>query len=88
MRGKPGSQQIAPLPKGRVLMARQFSVCGIDFDGPLFVKTGDKLKNKVYVMFISCAIVRAVHLEMVLNISTESCLVALRRFISNVVITD
>ena len=56
------------LPEFRVRNVRAFSCVGVDFAGPLFVKS--KIKDdpeiaKVCIALFTCATSRAVHLEMV-----------------------
>ncbi|GBM44586.1 hypothetical protein AVEN_250565-1 [Araneus ventricosus] len=58
---------------------RPFSIVGIDFGGPLYTKKSD---NKNYIFLFTCGVTRAVHLEMVDNLTTETFLLALRRFIA------
>lgn len=53
----------------------------MDFAGPLYVKSAGSMK-KSYIALFTCAITRAVHLELVSDQSTESFLLALKRFIS------
>ena len=72
---------MSSFPKGRVTIATPFSKIGLDYLGPLYVKTaGDT--NKVWICLFTCLITRAVHLEMVQNLSTEEFLMALRRFVA------
>ncbi|KAG1936575.1 hypothetical protein F2P79_018552 [Pimephales promelas] len=78
---KPAQQDTAPLPRDRVSEKPPFEVTGIDFAGPLYVK-GDRALCKAYVALFTCAVTRAVHLELVSSQSTESFLLALKRFIS------
>lgn len=73
-------QPVAPLPKSRVTPAPPFSVIGIDHAGPLFCS--DDPSRKFYILLITCAVVRAVHLELVSSLNVEQCVFALRRFIS------
>ncbi|GFQ98507.1 integrase catalytic domain-containing protein [Trichonephila clavata] len=75
----PGNQVIAPLPDVRVTESPPFSVVGIDFAGPLFVKDSDA---KQYILLITCAVTRSVHLELVGNMTTDTFLLAFRRFIA------
>ncbi|XP_006817251.1 uncharacterized protein LOC102807024 [Saccoglossus kowalevskii] len=71
----------APLPTFRVQEADPFSVCGIDYTGHLFVKDPiSKLVVKTYICLFTCAITRAVHLELVPDLTTTSFIQALRRF--------
>lgn len=78
---RPATEVIAPLPRDRVTEAQPFEVTGVDFAGPLLVK-GERTMHKSYVTLFTCAVTRAVHLELVRDMSTESFLMALRRFIS------
>ena len=76
-------QQPAPLPRSRVTPARPFSRTGVDFAGPLLVKKGrDSEPTKAYIAVFTCAVVRAVHLEMVSSLSTEDFIKAYRRFVA------
>ena len=58
---RPCNQVAPPLPEYRVVQNRPFSVVGLDFAGPLSCKGSNK---KWYILLITCASVRAVHLEM------------------------
>ncbi|XP_055944124.1 uncharacterized protein LOC129975174 [Argiope bruennichi] len=76
---KTGEQVVAPLPPDRILEHSPFDVSGVDFAGPFFVNDSN---DKCYLIIFTCAVVRAVHLELVNNMSTDSFLLAFRRFIS------
>jgi hypothetical protein len=62
------------LPSSRITPARPFETCGIDFWGPIFCD-GDK----AWVLIASCAVTRAVHLELVRRQTAEETALALRR---------
>lgn len=68
----------AVLPESRVRDAAAFEVTGIDYASPLYLSGG----NKAYICLFTCAVYRAVHLELVITLSTEGFLEALRRFIA------
>jgi len=68
----------AILPENRVRDANTFEKTGIDFAGPLFLFEG----YKAYICLFSCAVYRAIHIELVITLSTEGFLEALRRFIA------
>ena len=70
-----------PLPKIRVTEAPPFTITGVDFTGALFVKEGQQEK-KVYICLFTCAVTRAVHLEVVSDLSVDTFLLAFRRFSS------
>ena len=66
------------LPENRVREAATFEITGIDLAGPLFLKD----KQKVWIVIFTCAVYRAVHLELTMSLSTLDFLDTLRRFIS------
>ena len=74
------SQPMAPLPEDRVQKAPPFAVTGIDHAGPLYC--ADDPGKKLYILLFTCAVVRAVHLELVESQSQAETDLALRRFIA------
>ncbi|GFX56780.1 hypothetical protein TNCV_495281 [Trichonephila clavipes] len=66
-------QVTAPLPALRVEQSAPFSVARIDFGNPLYTKD----ENQHHIVF-TCAVTRALHLELVNNLITETFLLALR----------
>ncbi|GFX99975.1 integrase catalytic domain-containing protein [Trichonephila clavipes] len=68
----------SPLPPDRVNDCAIFEVVGIDVAGPLFLKTGEK----VWITLFTCAVYRALHVELVNALSSDAFLLALRRFIA------
>lgn len=81
MNSKPATEPVAPLPRDRISEAAPFSVVGLDFAGPVLTKTEGKVQ-KSYILLITCAVTRAVHLEAVTDLSTGSFLLAFRRFVA------
>lgn len=80
------SQQImANLPKDRISRTRPFSVVGVDFGGPLSIKSS-RLRRasilKCYFSVFVCMVTKSVHIEAVSSLSTEAFLLTLKRFIS------
>jgi len=76
---------MADLPASRVLQCRPFSKIGIDFAGPLPMKELKLRKTREYKVYISvfvCMTVKAVHLEIVSDLSTSAFLAALDRFVA------
>ncbi|XP_018406417.1 PREDICTED: uncharacterized protein LOC108782610 [Cyphomyrmex costatus] len=77
--------KMGDLPKNRVRDAFPFTNTGIDFCGPFYVKE-KKYRNrnqiKAYVCVFICMVVKAVHLEVVSDLTTDGFLAALRRFVS------
>ena len=53
---------------------------GLDFAGHLFVKVGNRNMSKVYIALFTCAVTRAVHLELFQDISVDVFLRSFRRF--------
>ena len=83
---------MAPLPSSRVTPARTFARTGIDFFGPIYIKNAPEA-TKVWVSLFTCMVTRAVHLEMVNDMTTTEFLLAFRRFVARrgmpeLVITD
>lgn len=78
-------QKMANLPTDRVNQNRSFYIVGIDFAGPFNIKDG-KLRNrsiiKAYLCVFVCFTTKAVHLELVSDLSAKSFLNALKRFTS------
>ena len=72
------NEPAAPLPRDRVTRAPPFAVTGVDFAGPVFAV--DCPRQKLYVCLFTCAVTRAVHLEMTGSLSQAEFLMALRRF--------
>ena len=70
---------IPELPDYRVKEVAPFQVTGVDYTGALHVKEGDHV-IKVYIVLFTCAVTRAVHIELVKDQTTESFLRAFRRF--------
>ncbi|XP_063369345.1 uncharacterized protein LOC134662643 [Cydia amplana] len=78
--GGPYRLPTAPdLPTERVNYSTPFTYCGVDYFGPLYVNTPTG-KQKRWVALFTCLAVRAIHLEIVNNLTAEECLLALRRF--------
>ena len=61
-----------PLPPFRVQESPPFAHTGLDFAGPLFVKSMDQNSNKVWVCLYTCCVTRAVHLDLVTDLSTPT----------------
>lgn len=77
-------QFMAELPAARVTASRPFSVVGIDFWGPVRIQPRHRRDGpqKSYVAVFICFVTKAVHLELVLDLSTAKFLQAFRRFVS------
>lgn len=69
------------LPTFRVKEEPPFSYTGVDFAGPFYVRmTGLSKSNKVWLCLYTCCVTRAVHLETVPDLSTETFIRCLKRF--------
>ncbi|UYV72617.1 hypothetical protein LAZ67_10000067 [Cordylochernes scorpioides] len=83
-RTKAVQQLMGNLPTSRTNWTRPFTKTGIDFAGPVIVKTSN-LRNarcdKAYIALFICMFSKAIHIELVSNLTTEAFLAALRRFI-------
>ncbi|KRY44482.1 hypothetical protein T03_15120, partial [Trichinella britovi] len=80
--GRPPQPKMADLPAVRSNPAPAFAHVGMDFAGPLFVRATRKTTSPRYVCLITCMVSRAVHLELVPEMSTVGVLQALRRFMA------
>lgn len=72
------------VPEFRFKEGHPFAATGVDFTGPLFVKSvggKDSQNMKVYICLFTCGTARATHLELVPNLSTPAFIRCLRRFI-------
>lgn len=93
-KAKTFKQQMAPLPPMRLEPMMTFVNVGVDFFGHEWVlqplpkkqKKGeplpDPIKMKVWVLIFACLTSRAVHLEMVTDMSTQTYIWALQRMIA------
>ncbi|GFY08244.1 uncharacterized protein TNCV_1356521 [Trichonephila clavipes] len=73
------------LPPIRFQQIRPFESTGLNFAGPLTTKCAHKrsvTKFKSYICLFICTATKAVHLELVSDLSTAAFLAALRRFIA------
>lgn len=71
-----------PLPENRVRDAKLFEVLGVDLAGPLLIRGDGECVKKVWIVLFTCAVYRAIRLEVVSSLSTDSFMQALRRFCS------
>ena len=75
-------QQMAPLPSQRLTPEEPpFTFTGLDYFGPVNTKLARK-EFKRYGCLFTCLTSRAIHLEMSYDLTTESFLCALNRFIA------
>ena len=81
IRGKAAAQQMANLPHKGCEDTPTFSHSGLDCFGPFHVKVGRKECRRYGVVF-SCLSSRAIHIEVVDDLSTDSFINSLRCFIA------
>ncbi|XP_068987608.1 uncharacterized protein [Bombus flavifrons] len=73
------------LPAARITESRPFTNVGIDYCGPFYIKERkdrNRRKIKTYVAIFVCLAVKAVHIELVSDLTSEAFIAALRRFIA------
>ncbi|XP_062538784.1 uncharacterized protein LOC134207076 [Armigeres subalbatus] len=80
----PVSQPPGQLPKPRTTPSRPFAITGVDYCGPVYLKPVHRraASQKAYIAVFVCFCTKAVHLELVGDLTTSAFLAALRRFIS------
>ena len=78
------SQLMGDLPKDGVTPSRPFNISGLDYAGPIQIRTTRSRGHRSYKGYIAlfvCFTTRAIHLEVVSDLTTASFLAAYRRFI-------
>lgn len=86
-RCKPANQAplMGQLPRSRIVPSRPFTITGCDFGGPFMLKT-HTLRNskliKAYICVFICFAVKAVHVEVATDLTAESFIAALKRFVA------
>lgn len=84
---KPSHSEIVmdSLPAGRVTVSRLFYHCGVDYAGPLILREC-KRRNartiKSYVSVFVCFATKAVHVELVTDLTFDAFIGALKRFVA------
>ena len=80
-RAQPAAPEMAPLPSTRLTpFVRAFTVVGMDYFGPMTVAVGRRHEKRYGVLF-TCLSTRAVHLEVAHALTTDACIMAIRRMI-------
>ena len=70
-----------PLPDFRVKEQPPFTTAGVDFAGPLYIRDKGLMNgNKVWICLYTCCVIRAVHLELVTDMTTEAFIRSFKRF--------
>ncbi len=82
----PCTQKLGQLPSQRVNFKSAFQEVGVDYAGPILVKSGSNKRKptleKGYVAVFTCMVTRAVHLEPVTSLHADSFIAALERFVN------
>lgn len=82
--GRIPTQLMGNLPAVRVNPAKAFYSTGLDYAGPFLIKKGrGRLSEKSYIAIFVCMVTKAVHLELVSDMTTVAFLAALDRFIQS-----
>lgn len=74
-------QKMGDLPQDRLEATPPFTYAGIDCFGPIYVKDGRK-ELKKYGLLLTCLCSRAIHIEMLDDMTTDAFINALRAFIA------
>ncbi|XP_018373216.1 PREDICTED: uncharacterized protein LOC108767714 [Trachymyrmex cornetzi] len=78
-------QIMGQLPSVRVNISRPFTNSGVDYCGPFYVR--DRIRrnakhHKAYAAIFVCMVTKAVHIELVEDLTAESFIAALKRFVA------
>ncbi|XP_071100525.1 uncharacterized protein [Haliotis cracherodii] len=86
LRGREAQQKMANLPVDRLTQSPPFTYVGVDTFGPWNVVTrrtrGGQANSKRWALLFTCLVVRAIHIEVIEELSTSAFINALRRFTS------
>lgn len=72
------------LLSSRVTPSRPFSNVGVDYYGPIFIREGKRRnarKSKAWISIFVCLATKAIHIELISDLTSEGFLSALKRFI-------
>lgn len=82
---KTAVQKMGDLPESRITPSRAFYHCGIDYTGFYNLKDGKSRTRtlvKCYLCIFVCLATKAVHVELVSDLTTETFMNAFKRFVS------
>ena len=77
-----GATATADMPQFRVEASRPFETTRVDFSGPIAFKIATKEQGKCYILLLTCATSRAVHLELTKTQTAEEFQRKLNLFIA------
>lgn len=81
-RATPVHPFMGSLPSDRLSPhVRPFSYTGLDYFGPVNITIGRR-HEKRWVALFTCLTIRAIHLEVAFDLSTDACILAIRNFIN------
>ena len=87
MQSKPFAEEAGDLPMDRSKEAEPFEISGVNFSGPLSYTSRNPngqlnttFGGKAYICLFTCAVTRAVYLELSPNLSAENFVLTLTRF--------
>ncbi|XP_060869217.1 uncharacterized protein LOC132944003 [Metopolophium dirhodum] len=71
---------MAPLPRDRVQCTRPFTVTGVDFAGPIYIRSGLRrvAAKKAWIAIFVCFSTKAIHLELADDLSSKSFMATFR----------
>ena len=72
---------MSQFPVFRVQETYAFDAIDIDFAGPLYIMAHDNSLRKVYIASFKCDTTRAVHIEVVPDLTTRTFPLCLQRFV-------
>ena len=80
LRGNLQQQKMVSLPSDRLCEEPPFTYCGVNLFGPFVIKEGCK-ELKCYGALFTCLSSRAIHIETVTSLNTDSFILSLCRFV-------
>ena len=81
--GKPYKVMPSPLlPSYRVKETPALSYIGLDYVGPLFVKSNSEEERKVWICLFTCCSTSAIHFKVVPNMTSEAFVRCFSRFVA------
>ena len=86
LRGRLECQRMADLPADRLEQAPPFTYVGVDVFGPWSIVTrrtrGGQANSKRWAVLFTCLCIRAIHIEVIEDMSSSTFINALRRFVA------
>ena len=72
-----------PLPEERVKFSVLFQTVGVDYSGAITLSDDEReVGRKYYICLFTCAVTRAIHLELAKDLSAETFLLLFRKFVA------